>query len=439
MFLEIITNPVVLSVALMLILCGLRLNILIVMVIISIVAGLAGHMSIAEIMPTFLGGMGGNMETAFSYVLLGAIAVGIDRSGLAGMLSGWLKKVFRNKKNLFLIALAFIAALSQNLIPVNIAFIPILIPALLPMMNEMKLDRRAAALSLCWGLKASYMIVPLGFGLIFHNLISSNMSRNGLAFATSDVWKAMIIPVGIGMTLGLLFGIFVLYNKPREYKDIEVSQSDINPVVTKFGKPQLGALLGALSTLAIQLIFKSLVLGGVVGLLIMIAFGSFKYREFDDVLQDGVVTMGWIAFVMLAASGYSEVIIASHGVDLLVETAAIFLSGSKIVASAVMILIGLVIVMGTGTTFGTVPILAAIYVPICMNLGFSPLATACVIGVAAAIGDTSSPASDGTLGPTSGLNADGQHDHIRDSSIPAFIAFCAPVFVLGVVAAGIIL
>ena len=49
------------------------------------------------------------------------------------------------------------------------------------------------------------------------------------------------------------------------------------------------------------------------------------------------------------------------------------------------------------------------------------LATVAIVGVAAALGDAGSPASDSTLGPTSGLNMDGKHDHIWDSVVPTFI------------------
>lgn len=114
------------------------------------------------------------------------------------------------------------------------------------------------------------------------------------------------------------------------------------------------------------------------------------------------------------------------------------LSASKFIASAVLILIGFTIVMGTGTCFGTVPILSAIYVPMCMTLGYTALGTASLIGVAAAVGDVCSPASDGTLGPTSGLNPDGQHDHIWDSTVPAVLVFSLPLFVIGVVTSAVL-
>jgi predicted histidine transporter YuiF (NhaC family) len=63
------------------------------------------------------------------------------------------------------------------------------------------------------------------------------------------------------------------------------------------------------------------------------------------------------------------------------------------------------------------------------------MATAALVGTAGALGDAGSPASDSTLGPTSGLNADGQHDHIWDSVVPTFIHFNLPLLAFGWIAA----
>ncbi len=98
-----------------------------------------------------------------------------------------------------------------------------------------------------------------------------------------------------------------------------------------------------------------------------------------------------------------------------------------------MLVIGLLVTMGIGTSFGTIPIIAAIYVPLCVSLGFSVPATILLIGIAAAVGDAGSPASDSTLGPTSGLNADGKHSHIYDTCVPTFIFFNIPLIVFGVI------
>ena len=79
--------------------------------------------------------------------------------------------------------------------------------------------------------------------------------------------------------------------------------------------------------------------------------------------------------------------------------------------------------IGIGTSFGTIPILAVLFVPIFSQLGFTPAEAIVVLSAAAALGDAGSPASDTTLGPTAGLNADGQHNHIYDTCIPTFLHF----------------
>ncbi len=104
-------------------------------------------------------------------------------------------------------------------------------------------------------------------------------------------------------------------------------------------------------------------------------------------------------------------------------------------AAFLLLLVGLVLTMGIGSSFSTIPIIAAIYVPLCIQLGFSPLAIVALVGTAGALGDAGSPASDSTLGPTAGLNADGQHNHMTDTVIPTFIHFNLPLLVAGWVAA----
>jgi predicted histidine transporter YuiF (NhaC family) len=91
--------------------------------------------------------------------------------------------------------------------------------------------------------------------------------------------------------------------------------------------------------------------------------------------------------------------------------------------------------MGIGSSFSTIPIIATIYVPLALNFGFSVPAVIALVGTAAALGDAGSPASDSTLGPTAGLNADGQHDHIRDSVIPTFVHYNIPLLIFGWIAA----
>jgi len=192
------------------------------------------------------------------------------------------------------------------------------------------------------------------------------------------------------------------------------------------------AIIAALST---QILTESLVLGALAGIAIMFFTRVVKMNEGDHVINEGIGMMGMIAFVMLIASGYANVLKKTGAIDDLVEKTTSIIGTSPLVLAIVMLTVGLVITMGIGSSFGTIPILAALYVPICIAAGLSPLATAALIGTAGALGDAGSPASDSTLGPTSGLNADGKHHHIWDTCVPTFLHYNISLFIFGIIAA----
>ncbi len=423
--------PVVVSVLVMTVLCLLKLNVIIALIISALVAGVLSGISMTETMSLLIAGMGGNSETALSYILLGALAVAINRSGIANRLVVKLTKSLKDRRVLFVLIIAFISCFSQNLIPVHIAFIPILIPPLLGVMNRLKIDRRAVACALTFGLKAPYVMLPVGFGLIFHNVIRDSLIDNGMTVATEMVWKSMLLP-GIGMIIGLLLAVFISYRKAREYEDITVSETAATGELenSNMSKEEVGVLIGAIIAFAVQLLSGSLALGILTALLVMLLFGSFKFKEIDSLMDGGIGMMGFIAFVMLVASGYGNVLRETGAIEALVNSSVELIGGSKLLGAILMLLIGLLVTMGIGTSFGTVPIIATFYVPLCIQLGFSPAATIALVGVAGALGDAGSPASDSTLGPTSGLNADGQHDHIWDTCVPTFIHFNIPLIII---------
>jgi predicted histidine transporter YuiF (NhaC family) len=281
-------------------------------------------------------------------------------------------------------------------------------------------------------------MLPAGFGLIFHKISADNLLQNGMtAVDPSKIWTYMLVP-GSGMVLGLLVAIFITYRKPRVYENrplLAASRDTSNVVSDKFTLKHLGAAIGAVAAFAIQLLTGSLPLGALVGLAIMTAFGAIPFKTLDTTMSGGIQLMGFIAFVMLVASGFGNVIRETGGVDAIVEASAALVGGSKLLAAFVMLLIGLLITMGIGSSFGTIPIIAAIYVPLCLRLGFSIPATAILVGVAGALGDAGSPASDSTLGPTAGLNADGQHNHIWDTCVPTFAHYNIPLIIFGTIGA----
>lgn len=396
----------------------------------AIVAGLIAHMGITDIMNTFISGMGTNAETALSYILLGAFAAAMTHTGLATVLAKKITQLIKNNAFILYLILTVIAILSQNLIPVHIAFIPILIPPLLHVMNVLKIDRRAIACCLAFGLKAPYIVIPAGFGLIFQGLLADNMVQNGMNVSINEIWKSTWI-LGLGMFVGLLVAIFISYRKPRKYKDVTVK--DIDNTDTKLTKEHYITLLAAIATLGVQLWTKSLPLGALVGLGIIFGTGTIKHKKMDNLVDEGIGLMGYIAFVMLVAAGFALVLKQTGGIESLVNSTMAIMPSNKIAAALLMLITGLFITIGIGTSFGTIPILAVIFVPICAQLGFNLQETIVVFAAAAALGDAGSPASDTTLGPTAGLNADGQHNHIWDTCIPTFLHYNTAIIIFALI------
>jgi putative amino acid transporter len=432
-------NAVILAVITMLVLSLLRVNVVFSLMIGALIGGLTGGLGMSKTIEVFTGGLGGSAEVALSYALLGGFAVAISRTGLPNLLVEWvLTKVGKegetsNKKlskALIVFFVLMMACFSQNLIPIHIAFIPILIPPMLIMMNELKIDRRLIASVLTFGLTAPYILLPAGFGKIFHGILADNMKTAGLTIDQANIPTAMIIPI-IGMVIGLILAIFI-YRKPRTYENREVVEMEKR----NYSKGAiLFSLLAVIVALFVQIKLDSMIFGAMAGLAVLYISGAVKWKETDALLTDGMKMMAFIGFVMLTAFGFAEVLKATGDVDGLVQQSSDLIGNNQSLGALLMLLVGLLVTMGIGSSFSTVPIITTIFVPLCLELGFSPMATIAIIGTAAALGDAGSPASDSTLGPTSGLNADGQHNHIWDTCVPTFIYYNIPLIIFGWIAA----
>lgn len=436
-------NAVILGVLLMLVLTLVRVNVIVAMTVSAIVSGLVAGLGLTQTLDAFNQGLSSGAQIALSYAMLGAFAVAISKSGLTSILADKLLSKVQNShsdqsKTLLSFTLLTVILLcsvsSQNIIPVHIAFIPILIPPLLIIINKLQLDRRAIACVLTFGLATSYMVLPYGFGGIYlYDILHKNLAENGLDIINTQVPMAMIIPA-IGMVIGLFIAIFISYRKRRVYE----SKADITLDSVKIENKSKVMFIGLLAislSLAAQNISGSMILGGLTGVIVFTLFGTVKWDESSDLFIKGVAMMAMIGFIMISAQGFASVMKATGDVASLVQSAASFMDGNKPVAAALILLVGLLITMGIGSSFSTVPIIATLFVPLCLELGFSVMATAALVGTAGALGDAGSPASDSTLGPTSGLNVDGQHDHIWDSVVPTFIHFNIPLLIFGWIAA----
>nr|WP_186347791.1 Na+/H+ antiporter NhaC family protein [Pseudomonas sp. WS 5071] len=435
-------NAVVAAVGIMLVLSLSRVHVVIALIVGAVVGGLVGGLGVEATLNAFNNGLGGGAQVALSYAMLGAFAVAIAKSGLAHALAdkaltlvNTQQAVGGNRVKWLLIVLLLVVAISsQNILPIHIAFIPLLVPPLLYVLTKLKIDRRLIACVMTFGLITPYIFLPVGFGNIFLNqILLANVSKGGVDVSQVNVTHAMAIPA-LGMLFGLLVAVFISYRKKREYDLSKIEQ--VEQVAIRYNPRTLLVAGGAIAAaFIVQLWLGSMIIGALIGFLIFSASGIVRWRETDDLFTEGMKMMAMIGFIMIAASGFAEVMKATGEVKSLVEASAGWINHSKGIGALLMLLVGLLVTMGIGSSFSTVPILAAIFVPLCVQLGFSPMAIVCIVGTAGALGDAGSPASDSTLGPTSGLNVDGQHHHIWDTVVPTFLHYNLPLLAFGWVAA----
>ncbi|MFP6217666.1 Na+/H+ antiporter family protein [Helicobacter pylori] len=425
------SNPAFVAIICMCVLSLLRLNVMLSMISATLIAGLMGGLGLTESFNVMIDGMKGNLNIALSYILLGALAVAIAKSNLIKVALSKLIGLMNYKRSTFCFLIAFIACFSQNLVPVHIAFIPILIPPLLHLMNRLELDRRAVACALTFGLQAPYLVLPVGFGLIFQTTILEQLKANGVSTTIAQITGVMWI-AGLAMVAGLLLAVLTLYKKPRRYK--EKSFDIENYASLQLNYHDYLTFIGIVVAFVIQLATDSMPLAAFLALAIILLGRGIKFKETDSLMDDSVKMMAFIAFVMLVASGFGEVLQKVHAIEGLVNAITSVVQG-KLLGAFLMLVVGLFITMGIGTSFGTIPIIAVFYVPLCAKLGFSIESTILLIGIAAALGDAGSPASDSTMGPTCGLNADNQHNHIYDTCVPTFLVYNIPLIVFGVLGA----
>ncbi|WRA21015.1 Na+/H+ antiporter family protein [Helicobacter pylori] len=425
------SNPAFVAIICMCVLSLLRLNVMLSMISATLIAGIMGGLGITESFNVMIDGMKGNLNIALSYILLGALAVAIAKSNLIKVALSKLIGLMDYKRSTFCFLIAFIACFSQNLVPVHIAFIPILIPPLLHLMNRLELDRRAVACALTFGLQAPYLVLPVGFGLIFQTTILEQLKANGVSTTIAQITGVMWI-AGLAMVAGLFVAVLTLYKKPRRYK--EKSFDIENYASLQLNYHDYLTFIGIVMAFVIQLATDSMPLAAFLALAIILLGRGIKFKETDSLMDDSVKMMAFIAFVMLVASGFGEVLQKVHAIEGLVNAITSVVQG-KLLGAFLMLVVGLFITMGIGTSFGTIPIIAVFYVPLCAKLGFSIESTILLIGIAAALGDAGSPASDSTMGPTCGLNADNQHNHIYDTCVPTFLVYNLPLIVFGVLGA----
>ncbi|RBW52058.1 Na+/H+ antiporter family protein [Marinobacter sp. F3R11] len=436
-------NAVVAAVLIMLVLSLARIHVVVALIVGAISGGLIAGMSLEATIAAFNNGLGGGATVALSYATLGAFAVAIGKSGLAHALADKTLAMVGQQENsaaatgvryMIIGVLVLIALSSQNILPIHIAFIPLVVPPMLYVMAKLKMDRRLVACTLTFGLITPYMFLPIGFGSIYLNeILMAKISANGGETEGLSVMQAMALPA-LGMLCGLLVAVFFTYRGEREY-DLDAITRTERVNVSYSPRTLVMALAAIVVAFVVQLWLGSMILGALAGFLLFNLSGVVKWKEADDLFTEGMKMLAMIGFIMIAASGFAEVMRETGEIATLVQSSVDMIGSNKPLAALLMLAVGLMITMGIGSSFSTIPIIAALYVPLALEMGFSSLAIVALVGTAGALGDAGSPASDSTLGPTAGLNVDGQHNHIWDSVVPTFLHYNLPLLGFGWLAA----
>ncbi|MBJ6136304.1 Na+/H+ antiporter family protein [Marinobacter litoralis] len=436
-------NAVVAAVLIMLVLSLCRIHVVVALIVGAISGGLVAGMSLESTIDAFNAGLGGGATVALSYATLGAFAVAIGKSGLAHALADKALALIGKQDEggaatgirfMIIGLLVAVAMSSQNILPIHIAFIPLVVPPLLYVMAKLHMDRRLVACALTFGLITPYMFLPVGFGGIYLNeILLANVADNGVDASELNVMSAMALPA-LGMLVGLLIAVFFSYRGGRGYDLKLISQTE--RVDVKYSpKTLVMALVAIVVAFVVQLWLGSMILGALAGFVLFNLSGVVKWQEADDLFTEGMKMLAMIGFIMIAANGFAEVMRETGDIANLVEGSVAAIGENKPLAALLMLVVGLLITMGIGSSFSTIPIIAALYVPLALQMGFSPLAIVALVGTAGALGDAGSPASDSTLGPTAGLNVDGQHNHIWDTVVPTFLHYNLPLLGFGWLAA----
>lgn len=435
----IITNPVFASVVIMLVLCVLHVNVYLAIIIAAVICGLMGGAPLTEIISLFASGISSHGENAIIFIILAAIASAIVASGMSDAMAPRVSKILGQRPWLLLVGLIIIAALCETVITFGATFVFIIIPPLLTVFNRYSVDRRKVATAIMCGLQIGYVCIPIGYGAVFQDMVAGVMSDCGIEITYLEV-AATTWPIFLAMVVAAVV-VAVIYRKPRTYTPVpgitapaETDGAQTDELPPWEFKHTMG-IVAAFATPVVQLITGSIVLGGLTALALILIFRVASIKSLDEHIYKGMKDVAAVVFVMAAGTGYANVSNTYGDVNGLVNSIVNMLGSSKLVGAFAMLVLGLIVTLGIGTSWGTVPIVGIIMVPMGLQMGFSVPAISMLICAAAVLGDAGSPASDQALLPTATLNLDGQHDHIWDTCVPSFICCNVPIIVLGTICA----
>lgn len=352
----IITNPVFASVVIMLVLCVLHVNVYLAIIIAAVICGLMGGAPLTEIISLFASGISSHGENAIIFIILAAIASAIVASGMSDAMAPRVSKILGQRPWLLLVGLIIIAALCETVITFGATFVFIIIPPLLTVFNRYSVDRRKVATAIMCGLQIGYVCIPIGYGAVFQDMVAGVMSDCGIEITYLEV-AATTWPIFLAMVVAAVV-VAVIYRKPRTYTPVpgitapaETDGAQTDELPPWEFKHTMG-IVAAFATPVVQLITGSIVLGGLTALALILIFRVASIKSLDEHIYKGMKDVAAVVFVMAAGTGYANVSNTYGDVNGLVNSIVNMLGSSKLVGAFAMLVLGLIVTLGIGTSWG---------------------------------------------------------------------------------------
>lgn len=437
---DIIANPMLVATVVMVVLCLLKVEVFFSIVASVFVCIFLSGANVNDSFWLFINGMGGNNEIVYGLLVMGMLGVVMQEIKMGEVLVPRLSRLIGNKVWLIPVFLCLMAVLSETVVLIYVTFVPIFIPPFISLFNKYKVDRRMLVTVINAGMQIGYVCIPVGIGAVYMGIVQSAMADNGLDGVGLTQVAAANLPILFALILGVIAAI-VIFRKPRTYTEssavAETAAQPDDPLPKMEAKHWL-TLVSAVIIVVVLFMTSNIPLSATCGVAFLILCGVVRLNKLSESFTENIKTMAYGCFILMAAAGFGNVTREIGQLDTLIAVLSNTLGGNKLIAAFFMLIVGLAVTMGIGTSFGTVPIVATILVPLGQSMGMSTAAIIMLVAAAGALGDSGSPASENTLVCTSVFNADGQHDHIRDTCIPAFLCVNIPLVLVCTVAACLI-
>ena len=430
----ILTNPVILATTILVVLCLLKVNVFLSIIIASLCCALLGGATLVEGIEVFYTNMGNDNRMVLFLLLLGVLAATMQYNNVGEVLAPRVAKLVGKKVWLFPIVLTLFGIMVETFVLIGVSFLLVIVPPLLRLLTDYKVDRRLLVITTCCGLQIGYCCFPVGYGAGFMGIVQGALADNGLEVSIDQIWRANLV-IGGAMVVAIILAM-IRYRKPRDYQSTEgenklieaelAAAKELPPIEFR----HIACLISGLSVVVVQVTTKSMPLAALVMIAMLVVTGAIKPRDFETVFMKGIMTSSYVCLVLMAAVAFAATAKTYGDLDNLIAASGALIGGNKIFGAFLMLFLGLFITMGIGSAFSTVPIVATVLVPLGLSLKMSPALIIILVAASGALGDSGSPSSNQALIPTAAFNIDGQHDHIRDSCIPSFLFVNIPLFVI---------